>query len=150
MKKDMWEIRKMLGENYHLLEECKWGENNKIIETWKLYAKYAGWIDDGSKPIMTSETHTYEDLCKFAKEHYTWDCDLIVGKVSMVILIIILIIAILNCFWNNKILMGFIWGINTFGIILSTTRLIVSDHNWKITQLKYKERLKKMREDKDE
>ena len=145
-KQDMWKIRRMLGENYHLCEEC--GFDNGFKTTWKLYAKYAGWIDDGSEPIMTSETHTYEDLYKFAKEHCVWDCDLVVGKASMVVLIIILVIAILNCFWNNKILMGFIWGINVFSIILSTTRFIVSNHNWKITQLKYKERWGRFIEDK--
>lgn len=137
-KQDMWKIRRMLGENYHLCEELKWNED-KLEEAWRLYEKHRDWLEDGSKPIMTSETHTYEDLYKFAKEHRVWNCDLVVGKVSMVVLIIILVIAILNCFWNNKILMGFIWGINVFSIILSTTRLIVSNHNWKITQLKYKE-----------
>lgn len=142
MKKDTFKIRRMLGENYHLFEECKWNED-KLEETWKVYAKYSGWIDDDSKPIMTSETHTYEDLYKFAKERNVWDCDLMIGKVSMIIMTIILIIAVLNLFWNNAELRGAIWGINIFGIIISITRLVISNHNWKISKLKFKERMKK-------
>lgn len=142
MKKDMFKIERMLGENYHLCEECKWNED-KLEETWKLFAKYSGWIDDGSKPIMTSETHTYEDLYNFAKEHNVWNCDLVIGKVSMVIMTIILIIAVLNCFWNNAELRGFILGVNIFGIAISISRLVISNHNWKISKLKFKERMKR-------
>lgn len=142
MKKDMFKIRRMLGENYHLYEECKWNED-KLEETWKVYAKYSGWIDDGSKPIMTSETHTYEDLYKFAKEHNVWNCDLMIGKVTIVINIITIFIAVLNCFLNNKELRGFIWGTIIFSLIMSFTRLIISNHNWKISKLKFKEGMKK-------
>jgi hypothetical protein len=141
MKKDMFEIRRMLGENYHIFETFEY--ENGYKETWKVYAKYSGWIDDGSKPIMTSETHTYEDLYKFAKEHNVWDCDLIVDKVSIVINIITVIIAALNCFLNNKELRGFIWGTIMFSLIMSFTRIIISNHNWKISELKFKERMKR-------
>ena len=142
MKKDMFKIRRMLGGNYHLTEECKWNKD-KLEETWKVYAVYSGWLDDGSKPIMSSETHTYDDLYKFAKEHNVWDCDFVIGKVTIVINIIAIIIAALNCFLNNKELRGFIYGTIIFCLIMSFTRLIISNHNWKISKLKFKERMKR-------
>ena len=154
MKKDMFKIRKMLGKNYHLCEECKWNEN-KLEETWKVYAVYRGWIDDNSKPIMTSETHSYEDLYKFAKKHNEWDLDDVICNVSLIIQITNILVAFLNIFWSNKALRGFIWAIILYSFIESTARIIVSEHNWKISKLKWKEHIERLikweeKENKDE
>ena len=142
MKKDMFKIRRMLGKNYHLYEECNWNEN-KLEETWKVYAVYSGWINDGSEPIMTSETHTYEDLYKFAKKHNEWNLDDVIGSVSLIIQITNILFAFLNIFWNNKALRGFIWAIILYSFIESMVRLIVSEHNFKISELKYKEHIER-------
>lgn len=150
-KQDMWKIRRLIDDRYyHLSEEAKWDENDKLIETWKLFEKHDYWLTDGSKPIMTSETNTYEDLYKFVKKNRTIDLDRVLGISTMIILEINLIISIINCYLNNAMLRGFILGIDLICIIFVLIRWEVSEKNWKFRMKKLDERWERIQEEMDE
>lgn len=151
MRKDMWKIRRMIDDRYyHLTEICEWDENSRIKETWKLFEKHDYWLTDGSKAIMTSETHTNEDLYKFVKKNRTIDLDRVLGISTIIILAIICIISILNCYLHNAMLRGFILGIDLICIIFVLIRWEVSEKNWKFRMKKLNERWERLKENKNE
>ncbi len=116
MKKN---IRTMLGDRYHLCESYK-----QEKEEWKLFVKYDGWLDDGSKPIMTSESHTKKELETFAKQREILDYTSVYSKL-FIISIITFIISIFNIFISDDFLAGILVGnfCTTIIILLEMDRI---------------------------
>ena len=75
---------------------------------WALYKKYEGWLTDNSKPIMTSDEYSDQDLLKFLKKHRTIDMGVVFNKISMCVCQFNLILCLLNIlFFHNKELSKF-------------------------------------------
>lgn len=150
MNKKELKIRKLLGyEDYHL-----YSEND--FENWKLFKKYKNferYISNENKPIMTSETHTIDDLYKFAKKHHKIDESKGTSTTLITIAFINLFIAIVNLFLKINYIRGFIMGINLTILIISFTKLIIADKNMKVFDLECEEefeRFKQIHGDKNE
>ena len=139
-KIDMMKIRMAMdNKHYHLHEECKWDENNNLIETWKLFEKHDDWMIDDSEAIMTSEENTIEELYKFVKEHREVDLESVLAKSTPIIFLIITIIAIINIFIHDTLLRGVILGADLIGIIYILIRYEVSEKNFKFRMKKLDE-----------
>lgn len=101
---------KIDNTRYHLCKSCEWDENNNLIETWKLFVKYDGWMSDGSKEIMSSETNTDEELEEFLKKTRRYDFNDL-GKVNLFVCVLFDIILLINLiFLDNDLLLGLCWG----------------------------------------
>lgn len=111
------------NERFHLCVSAEYDENHNLKESWKLFVKYDGWFNDGSKEIMSSETHTDEELKKFAKKvktyniqstrkiiPYLWVVFIILDIVNM----IILKNATLSGFTSGGLVIMFIWLLNSW------------------------------------
>ena len=99
-------IRKMLGNRFHLSVSC---EGDKLeIKKWKLFRKYENgdpiYYSKDNQAIMTSETHTEEDLYKFSKLHQKYDLYKVNRKVRTIILFIMVVLAIINMFINSNVI----------------------------------------------
>ena len=137
----MKKIRKMLDtKNYHLCEIYD-GKNS-----WKLFEKHDGWIWDNSKPIMTSENNTYEELYEFVKTHRVIDLDKTTRKIYLIMLYIVIILLAINIiFVHSTLISGFIIGVEVMYIIYSLIAFKVSDSELKLLKLKCKEAKDKLR-----
>lgn len=134
----MKKIRKMLDtKNYHLCEIYD-GKNS-----WKLFEKHDGWIWDNSKPIMTSENNTYEELYEFVKKHRVIDLDESLHKFIMITCPIMIVCTVLNLLLiHNDFLLGCIIGIELTCCVISLLRLIISESELKLTKLRLVESMK--------
>lgn len=141
MLKNESKIRKYLGKNYHLHTRFPSGE-------WLLYKKYTSWrdyISEENKPIMTNETHTEEDLLKFAKKHRKYDIRNCSGIISLALIYIstifsVLNFAIFNFKWWSYFHIGFCLGIGVV-FIVST---ILDIHNLDVEYLEINEESKRL------
>ena len=143
--KNETKIRQLLDyKEYHLYTSTKFELNEKIT-TWKLFKKYDGWIGDGSEPIMTSETHTEEELYQFVKKHKRYYLTDFI-RLLLIIPIFTLIMCVINIFINNDFLREIIWGleISTFLIIIIETFIVI--RNGKVQKLEFKEYFERMYE----
>lgn len=150
---DMMAIRLMMDDRYYHLHE-EWtplevSENfGHYIETWKLYEKHDYWMTDNSKPIMTSETNTYEELYKFVKENRDIKEDKVLMKVNMIGCIICIILVPLNiAFFKDTQLRGFIYGVELSCIVASYIRFIINEKNFKFKMKRYDRRWKELKEE---
>ena len=140
MNKKLNKARRLLDyKKYHLCEEY-----NGIDSKWKLFEKYETWMDDGSKPIMTSETHTEEDLIKFAKEHRTYKF-VDICKVLVIISLVNLVILILGIVTKNEYLRNLVTGSNLCIILLSIIVGIMDTKNFKVNCLELKAKIRRER-----
>lgn len=139
--KDEYKIRRWLGDRYHLNVEITFLEDKTKIESWKLFRVYPNWMIDGGEPIMTSETHTDDDLIKFAKKHRKYDLSMVDNTIFVIMSYLNFFTIILNVWIKNKYLAGFYWGINFLIIITSIVKLIFIEKNDKVSKLEFKERL---------
>lgn len=98
MEKRLREIWRLLdNKKYHL---CITYTEEKEIK-FALYNYYEDseiYYSELNKPIMTSETHTIEDLEEFAKKHYMYDLHKIHNIVNLIMLWIVCILSIINIF----------------------------------------------------
>ena len=138
MNENLNKVRRLLDyKKYHLCEEY-----NGIDSKWKLYEKYETWMEDGSGPIMTSETHTEEDLIKFAKEHRTYKF-IDISKTLVIISLANLAILILGIVLKNRYLQVLVTGSNLCLILISIIVGLMDSRNFKVDFLETKARVKR-------
>ena len=101
-------------------------------------------MEDNSKPIMTSDDYTYEDLYKYAKSHREYDSEIIVNRALLIIANLTIIVAVINCFVKSKYIRGLINGIDLIILIVCFIHICVSNHNCKVLDLKIRERIKRL------
>lgn len=85
------------NKKYHL---CITHTEEKEIK-FALYNYYEDseiYYSELNKPIMTSETHTIEDLEEFAKKHYMYDLNKVHTITNLVMILIVFILSIVNIF----------------------------------------------------
>lgn len=141
MNENLNKVRRLLDyKKYHLFEEY-----NGVDSEWKLFEKYETWMDDGSKPIMTSETHTEEDLIKFAKEHRTYKF-IDISKILVIISFANLLFLILGAVLKNGYLRILVTGSNLCIILMS---IIVGLMDYKNSKVYYLELKAKFRREKE-
>lgn len=111
-------------------------------ESWVLFEKYDGWMNDGSKPIMTSEEYTSDDLLKFAKKNKEYTCsDFYVMLIIIPCISIILIL--INSYFVSEYLTMFIVGLATAAIIIDIVYMIILDKNNKVLNYDWKRQRKR-------
>lgn len=141
MNENLNKVRRLLDyKKYHLYEEY-----NGIDSKWKLYEKYETWIEDGSGPIMTSETHTEEDLIKFAKEHRTYKF-IDISKTLVIISSVNLAILILGILLKNEYLQALVTGSNLCIILMSVVVGLMDYKNSKVYYIELKAKLRREKE----
>lgn len=136
----MKKVRKYLDQNYyHLYEEV--GTEHK----WKLFEKHDGWLFDGSEPIMTSETHSYDDLLKFVKTHRALEEHKTIFKVGTVLIWTMCALSVLNSiFWHKSIIGGFVLGVDLVVVLNAVVLSRVSDSKLKLSLLRLAESEKRL------
>lgn len=138
MNEKLNKVRRLLDyKKYHLYEEY-----NGIECKWKLFEKYETWMEDGSGPIMTSETHTEEDLIKFAKEHRTYKF-IDISKILVIISFANLLILILGIVLKNGYLQVLVTGSNLCLVLISIIVGLMDSRNFKVDFLETKSRVKR-------
>lgn len=141
MNEKLNKVRRLLDyKKYHLGEEY-----NGIDSRWKLYEKYETWMEDGSGPIMTSETHTEEDLIKFAKEHRTYKF-IDISKTLVIISFVNLAILILGILLKNNYLKTLVTGSNLCIILMSVVVGLMDYKNSKVYYLELKAKIRREKE----
>lgn len=133
MKKET-RIRKMLGNDYHLFY------NNR--DEWKLFRKYKDfdlYLCEENKPIMTSKTHTEEELYKFAKKSRKYDIESVNISINIIVVWLYCLVLIINAFIKIEWLRYFIWGVDFYIIINCIYRIILLKHNHKVFMNQIKE-----------
>ena len=150
--KDEWKIRRWLGDRYHLNTEVTFKQDTKKIETkiesWKLFRVYPGWMEDNSKAVMTSETHTDKELIKFAKKNRIYDLRLSYPKMFVIISWLNVFILIINSLlFKSALITGFYYGICFVIIITSIIHLKFLNHNSKIEVKEFEEKMTLLKED---
>lgn len=137
MLKKYIKLNNML-DNYNLLLDTKEGE----VISWKLYKRY----DDSNKyfseenvSIMTSEESSYEDLVKFAKKHRKYDIPLIMLKSNVFINGVVYVILLLNIFFRDDCVKGFILGVILMTTLSSTMIGTMEEKNFRVKWLEYEE-----------
>lgn len=145
--KDEYKIRRWLDNRYHLNTEKTFKEDKFEIESWKLFQVHPNWMTDGSKPIMTSETHTDKELMKFAKKNKIYNLNISQSFVLVIIAWINVLISIINSiFLSSTFIRGFMYGINFVIFISSIINSILLSHNRKINDKEFKEKMKFLEE----
>lgn len=141
MNENLNKVRRLLDyKKYHLYEEY-----NGIDSKWKLYEKYETWMEDGSGPIMTSETHTEEDLIKFAKEHRTYKF-IDISKTLVIISFVNFAILILGILLKNEYLQVLVTGSNLCIILMSVVVGLMDYKNSKVYYIELKAKLRREKE----
>ena len=138
-------IRKLLGKRFHLSVSYD-GKNLEITE-WKLFKKYENgdpvYYSNDNKAIMTSDTHTEEELYKFAKSHQKYDLYKVNRTTRTVLLSIVLIMAILNIFIISKTISTIVLTTDFILMLLMFIEMIVDDKNFKVDMLEFRENFRK-------
>lgn len=140
MEKKYSKVRNLLSNDYHLCMEFK--DNN--IE-WKLFKKYDDpkiYFSKDNRPIMTSETNTYEELLEYAKKHRKYNLEIVLSVQFMISSSFLLIISIINIFIKNTGIRYFLWGANFITLLTLLTITIISKKNFNVISNEYLEWLK--------
>lgn len=148
MKKEN-EIRKMLGDRYHLSCSCEHDdENGFTVSEWYLFKTYQNadpvYFSADNKAIMTNETHTEDDLYEFAKSHKKFDVVRVHNKVRLITISIILLISIINIFVASKALTIMILSCDAMFLIWLITDVIVFNRNNRVDTLEMFENFKRL------
>lgn len=158
MKREQ-EIRKLLGNDYHLSIET----DGKELKRWILFKKYKDtdvYFSKDNKPIMSSEENTEEELYEFAKKHHRLDYREVEGRVIIISLICVFILSIINIFIDG-VLSEFIFISDFWLLIWMFVNHRIFNNNWEVDMLEVKENIyrhnkklfetsKKVEEEKDE
>lgn len=142
--KNEFKIRKYLGDRYHL--HVTLGGENLEVESWKLFRKYPGYLMDGSTAIMTSETHSEEDLYKFAKKHRRFETNPTKNGLLVIIAFISMLIPFINIVLNNNYLKMFFYGTQLAIWFISLPTFILIEHNIALDEKETLEILKELKE----
>ena len=134
-------IRTWLGDRYHLNTEITFKEDKTIIEKWKLFKVYEGWMTDNSDAIMTNETHTEEELFKFAKEHRKYDLNIVGSKAMSIVAFLNLILVFLNIWFRTNFIDGFVWGVDFTILVVCLVKMIYLKKNEKVEEKEFREKI---------
>lgn len=98
MEERLNKVWKLLdNKKYHLCMNYK--ENGEYdFYLFNYYEDSEIYYSELNKPIMTSETHTIEDLEEFAKKHYMYDLHKVHTITNLIMLWIVCILSIINIF----------------------------------------------------
>lgn len=124
-------IRKLLGKDYHLSITC----NFEGPDEWLLFKKYNDpkiYFSENNEPIMTSKKNTIEELLAFAKQHHKIDEHFTMSYFRIVVLSLVFVLAIVNCFINNSIVRTIIYTTNTLLLIETFISNKIWDKNFEI------------------
>lgn len=140
------EIRKLLGNRYHLGVTY-----DGKITTWSLFKKYENgdliYYSNDNKAIMTSETHTVEELYEFAKKHHKIDEHFFMSRLNITIACINIILIIINIiFLKSDIIRGIIFGVDIIIVIDCMVAHIIWNKNWNVGMLELEENIKRLRD----
>lgn len=140
------EIRKLLGNDYHLSVEMTDGE----VMQWVLFRNYNDttiYFSKDNKPIMRSGQNTEEELYEFAKKHHRPDGDKTKHIIRITCSLAIWILSIVNIYLSIDL-------INVFNLTSCLWILIwaMVDHrlfeaNWKIDMLELEENWQRRKKD---
>ena len=138
-------IRELLRGRYHLYSEFSQGKKK-----WRLYKKYENcdpiYYSEDNEAIMTSETHTEEELYQFAKSHHKIDIHESNRKLRMIIFVIVFILCFINFFVkDNYIIDTIVFTADTILIIWMTYEHVIWEKNWKVDMLESCENIKRGR-----
>ena len=120
-------IRRLLGNDYHLFVSY---DNDEV--KWLLFKNYDNpkvYFSKDNEAIMSSETHTEEELLKYAKEHHNINEHCIMNSTRCIMLIITLILATVNIFLHDVVLRTIILSVNTVFMIEIIISELVYNHN---------------------
>lgn len=143
-KEKMRKIRKMLGNRYHLcesLEYCR--ENGEKIE-FVVYKEYENgdpiYFSSDNKPILSSKTHTIDDLYEFAKKHQKYDLQKANKNARFVILGIAILLSWVNFFVDTGAIISTIC-LTTDAVVMIWLAIdqIIYNRNWKVDMLELAE-----------
>ena len=140
-----FKIRKILGNKYHLSTE--YGGENCELTKWVLFKKYENgdpiyWSAD-NKPIMSSDTHTLDELYEYAKKHKKINFELFYSKLRTYFAFIICIIAIANIFINSTTLRTIVLTSGVIIILSSIIQFVIVNKNHKVNMLEIEENYKR-------
>lgn len=124
-------IRKLLGKDYHLSITCNFNKP----DNWVLFKKYYDpkiYFSENNEPIMTSEKNTLEELLAFAKQHHKIDEHFAMDYFRIVVLSLVLVLAIVNCFINNSIVRTIIYTTDILLLIETFISNKIWDKNFEI------------------
>lgn len=142
MNKEFNKIRKLLGNEYHLSETISINDIK-----WVLYKRYKNskvYFSKDNEPIMSSDTHTLEQLKEYAKTHHKVDFGMLIVKIYIIIAIINLISIVLNSFIiKSKFISGLNNGISLIIIITCLVDYYVLSKNYKVDHLENVEMFRK-------
>lgn len=134
-------IRRMLGTKYHLCTDNEgW---------WVLYRYYNDadlYFSPDNKAVMSSDTHTEEDLIKYLKKHGEWDLHIVIMNCNFVISLLVLFLSIVNVFLRITTLRGIIFGWLLMSLTISIINNCVMHHNSNVTMREFQEHLAKLSE----
>lgn len=142
MNKEFNKIRKLLGNEYHLSETISINDIK-----WVLYKRYKDskvYFSKDNEPIMSSDTHTLEQLKEYVKTHHKVDFGVLIAKIYIIIAIINLISIVLNSFIiKSKFISGLNNGISLIIIITCLVDYYVLSKNYKVDHLENVEMFRK-------
>lgn len=140
------EIRKLLGNNYHLSTHHGLVDGEWKCTQWVLFRKYDDtnvYFSNDNEHIMCSEENTEEELYEYAKKHHEIDWYKTRMKVRGVALTILLILAIINMFLLNKFISNYVL-ISEFWVMLGMLLdSRIYNHNWKVKMRIHRETFEK-------
>ncbi len=131
------EIRRLLGNDYHLSIEM---QDGKVMQ-WVLFKNYMDssiYFSENNKAIMRSGLNTEEELYEFAKKHNRKDYNDIGHKVIRVSLLSILVLSIINLFVDG-IFTQIVYISDFWLLIWMFTNHKIFCHNWDIDMLELEE-----------
>lgn len=141
-----FEIRKLLGNEYHLSISYNEGLENP---RWVLFRKYTDtkvYFSEDNEPIMSSEKNSINELYQYAKKHHKIDEHSFILKLNIIVAWVVLILMIINfLFFKNEIFRGLLLGIDLTIIFYSIVSHIIWEKNWKVSKEEWKENIKNLR-----
>ena len=134
MKKDkMYEIRRLLGDRFHLCEEISFGED---ICKWSLFYKYDDlkvYFSPDNKKVMSSETNTIDELYEFAKNHYKMNIFSVLCKSLFAMTTALCVVSIINfLFIGSHFISGYLIGADVIIFFVMTLTHLVHKQNHKL------------------
>ena len=149
--KNEHEIRKMLGDRYHLTTKYDFVLDS-VVE-WRLFKTYKNgdpiYYSNDNKVLMSNETHTEEDLFEFAKSHKKFDVFKTHIKVQKVIISIILLMSLINIFIGLRTISIIVLTCYVMLLIWLFTNTIIFNKNYKVDVLETFDNWKRFRDIRD-
>ena len=86
-----------LGDNYFI--DITDFDGYKV--SWSLYMDNFRYINNESTPIMTSDTHTDEDLIRYVKTHRVFDTSYIINVISWILIVLMWLAVLMENILNH-------------------------------------------------